>query len=147
MKVLQFPTITAVTLGCFLVSCVPTPRTPTVTIDLPKQEETIKTSQYNDMQGKYVGEIPAGYKLFVLAQDDFNYYLMSPPPSVDKNTKSWSQTNVSLTTPGKWKLHVFLADKTASEQLETKITNEDFSGFKILPGQMESVQNVDVNRK
>jgi hypothetical protein len=114
----------------------------TVTIELPEQEETIGRA-YDKMRGTYKGEIPDGYKLWVLAQDAHNYFLMYPPPSINTSTKSWSQRSV-LTSPGRWEIHVCLANRAASQLLENKAKSGDFSGFPSLPDGMEIVKSVSV---
>lgn len=157
MRFLQFPTITVVTLGCFLISCVPsqnlastptgspTPTTLTVTIESPKQGETIKEPAF-DMRGKYVGEIPNGYKLWVLIKDQYNYFMAYPPPSVAIPTKSWSQRNVRLGSLGSWELHVCLANKAASQWLEDRAKKGIWAGFPSLPEGIKTVKYIKVNR-
>jgi len=117
------------------------------TIDVPKEGGTITETAYNDMSGTFVGGIPDGYKLWVVARDQYNYFLTYPPTQVVPAMGKWSQTNVRLSTPGRWELHVCLANKKASEWFQKRVDGNDWSGFPSLPEGAETVRYVTVTRK
>jgi len=119
-----------------------------IKITTPKQDDVIKVDVYNDMKGTFEGDIPTGYKLWVLAQDQFNYFLMYPPPAtqVTRTMGTWSQTNVRLAAAGIWKLHVCLANANASQKFEDRAKLNDWSGFPVLPDGMETIRYVVVER-
>ena len=98
---------------------------PTFTIDTPREGEMIRTRVYNDMHGTYEGDIPPGYTLRVLARDPHNYFLMYPPMQVMRTMRRWSQTNIRLATPGRWELHVAMANEKASQWLEARAINHE----------------------
>lgn len=119
----------------------------TLSIEAPRDGETLTRDVYHDMHGTYIGQLPLGYRLWVLIRDQYNFYLVYPPTLVTRTMKSWSQTNVSLPTPGRWELHVCVADEEVSQQLEARAAHNDRSGFSSLPDGMETVRYVVVTRK
>lgn len=114
-----------------------------VTIDSPKDRSTISPI-FNDMRGKYVGEIPSNHKLWILGKDQYNYFLMYPPPSIDISSKSWSQKNVRL-SPGTWELHVCLGNSSGSNFLQDRANDGIFDGFSPLPDGIISIKYITVN--
>jgi hypothetical protein len=118
-----------------------------LTIEAPREGEVISTDVYNDMHGVFEGDIPEGYQLWVLARDQYNYFLIFPPTQFTRTMQKWSQTSVRLATPGRWELHVCLADQKASEFLRDKAEGNDWSGFSTLPKGMETISYVIVKRK
>jgi len=118
-----------------------------MTIDVPKEGTLITQGVYNEMHGTYEGKIATGYKLWVLAKDSYNFYLMYPPTEVVPSMQSWSQTNIRLATPGRWELHVCLANEAASKWLKVRATAGNWGGFPSLPEGMETVRSVKVKRQ
>ncbi len=119
----------------------------TYTIDAPRGGEIIKESPYNDMHGKFEKEIPSAYSLWVVARDQYNYFLMYPPTQVNHITKEWSQTNIRLDTLGRWELLLCVADKEASSWLEGQAKQGNWTGFPSLPKGMNPIQSVTVERQ
>jgi len=117
-----------------------------LTIDEPAEGSSIG-ADVPGMHGTFTGDIPETYKLWIVVRDQYNYFLMYPPAEVTPAMGKWSQTNVRLGTPGRWELHVCLADKTASEWFQKKADSNDWSGFATLPKGAETVRYVTVNRK
>lgn len=118
-----------------------------LTIDIPCQGDIISGDAYNDMKGKFTGDIPPGYRLWVLARDQFNYFLMYPPTQSIATQGLWSQTNVRLATPGRWELHVCLADEKASRSFEDKAKRNDWAGFSNLPEGVAVVRQIVVEKR
>ena len=119
----------------------------TLTIDAPREREVIRVESYEDMHGRYVGELPVGHRLWVLARDQYNYFLMYPPTQVTPTMRHWSQTNVILATPGRWELHVCVVDEAASRWLENRANSRDWSGFPSLPEGIRTVRYVTVQKE
>lgn len=117
-----------------------------LTIDAPKEGEKIATDVFDGMNGSYAGVVPSGHKLYVLARDRFNFFLMYPPPQVAHATKRWSQTNIRLATDGRWELHVCVADGAGAAWLEGRAAADDWSGFPALPSGIQSAKSVTVER-
>lgn len=118
-----------------------------LTIDSPKEGDTIVGDSYNDMRGTFEGDIQKGYGLWVLARDQYNFFLMYPPTHVIRKMGQWSQTNIRLSTSGQWELHVCLADEKASKWFQDKAGRNDWSGFPALPDGAETVQYVAVQKQ
>ena len=118
-----------------------------LTIDVPEEGEIITSGTYDDMEGSYVGKLPSGYRLWVLARDQYNYFLMYPPTQVTPTMGRWSQTNVRLATPGPWELHVCVGNEVASRWLEARAKKRNWSGFPSPPEGMETVRYVTVKRQ
>jgi hypothetical protein len=131
----------------FLSGCNGPPPPPSnVSIDAPLSGEIINESPYNDMHGTFEKEIPSEYTLWVIARDQYNYFLMYPPTQVNNIKKEWSQTNIRL-TPGRWELNLCVANKEASSWLEGRAKRGVWDGFPSLPKGMDSVQTVTVEMK
>src|SRR5437016_6085039 len=81
-----------------------------VVIEAPTEGAVIKSGVYDDMRGTAKGNLGAGKKLWVLAQDRYNYFLMYPEPTLTNG--EWTQSNIRLTA-GRWQLHVVTADAWA----------------------------------
>lgn len=118
-----------------------------LTIDAPRRDEIITGEVYNDMEGTFSGDIPNGYKLWVLAHDQYNYFLMHPPTQFIRTMGKWSQPNIRLVTPGNWELHVCLANDKASKWCQKRVDRNDWSGFSKLPKGMESIRYTIVNKQ
>lgn len=118
-----------------------------LTIIKPQENERITTDVYNEMQGALAREIPKRYRLWVLAKDQYNYFLMYPPPEVVFATKSWTQQNIRLATPGRWKLVVCIANNAGSQWLKSRDERRDSSGFPSLHEGIEVVKSVTVERQ
>jgi len=118
-----------------------------LSIESPEEGETISGNVYDAMHGSLDRDIPYGYTLWVLAKDRYNYFLMYPPTQFARTMGKWSQTNVRLNTPGRWELHVCLADKKASAALQSKADRNDLAGFPTLPPGMETVHYVTVQKR
>ena len=117
-----------------------------LTVESPKTGEMIKTNIYRGMQGEYVGDIPEGFKIWILAHDGQNYFLMYPSATVTPN--GWSQRNIKLDTLGNWELMVCLADSNGSNWFEQRATvEENFSGFSDLPDGAKILETVNIERK
>jgi hypothetical protein len=100
-----------------------------LTIESPRGGEIIRDYPYNEMRGTYSGVIPDGYELWVLARDEYNFYIMYPPTVVTPTMGNWSQTGITLRTPGRWELHVCLVNQQASQWIQTRVSLNDWSGF------------------
>ena len=100
-------------------------------IDSPKDRSVIDKDIIM-MEGTFKGQLPYGYKLWILAMH-FQYYMMYPPTQFRRTMGKWSQTNVRLTSKGRWELHVCVANEEASSWFEAKASRGDFSGFPRLP--------------
>jgi len=131
----------------FISGCDGPPPPPNVSIDAPLSGEIINESPYNDMHGTFEKEIPSDYTLWVVARDQYNYFLMYPPTQVNNIKKQWSQTNIRLSTPGRWELHLCVANKEATSWLEGRAKRGEWSGFSSLPKGMDSVHSVTVEKK
>ena len=118
-----------------------------LTIIKPQENERITTEVYNEMQGSLARKIPTGYRLWILSQDQYNYFLMYPPPAVVFATKAWTQQNIRLATPGRWKLVVCIANNAGSQWLESRADRRDWSGFPSIPESVEVVKSVTVERR
>jgi hypothetical protein len=118
-----------------------------LTIEAPRDGEVISTPVYDDMRGTYAEDLPSGHRLFVVARDHHNYFLMYPPPQVIRAMKHWSQTNIQLGSPGRWELHVCIANEAASQWLQARAEQRIWSGFPILPEGMEIVRYIAVERR
>ncbi|MBM4148324.1 MAG: hypothetical protein FJ224_04705 [Lentisphaerae bacterium] len=116
------------------------------TINTPRNGDNIEVPVYDEMWGTFKGTIPQGYRLWVLAKESSNFFLMHPPTQVTNTMKRWNQTNVRLATPGRWELHVCIADRDASDWLEARARQNNWSGFPTLPAGAETVEYVVVNR-
>lgn len=116
-----------------------------MTIEAPRDNEVID-GVYNGMHGTYTADLPSDSRLWVVAQDQYNYFLMYPPTHVGRAQKRWSQTNVRL-GPGRWTLHVCVANQAASQWLQARADKADFSGFAQLPPGLEPVGSVTVDRR
>jgi len=118
-----------------------------LTIDEPAEGRVIASGVYSEMHGTFAGDIPETYKLWVVARDQYNYFLMYPPTQVTRTMHRWSQTAVQLKAPGRWELHVCLADEKASKWFQEKADRNDWSGFASLPEGAETVRYVTVEKK
>ncbi len=137
-------TQTAATTAQAPVSVAPTVE---LVIDRPKEGEAITALPYDGMRGTLVGELPPGSSLRVLVRDSYNYFLMNPPVQFDKATGEWSQTNVRLSTPGRWQLCVCLADEQAASWLDGRVRRSDWSGFSALPDGLVVLRAVNVTKE
>jgi len=118
-----------------------------LTIVTPQENEIITTGEYNNMHGSLTRGIPKGYRLWILARNQYNYFLMYPPPEVAFSTKTWTQQNIRLATPGPWKLVVCIANNAGSEWLEARAKRSDWSGFPSAHEGIEVVKSVTVERR
>lgn len=125
---------------------VPPRATPAVSvaIELPRGGERITRVPYDDMKGTLVGSLLAGYSLRVLAKDSYNYFLMYPSVQLVATTGRWTQTNVRLSSSGRWLLCVCVADAAASAWLDKRASQADWSGFPALPDGLVVLQSVEV---
>jgi len=119
----------------------------TLTIEEPERNSVIRTQVYNDMHGKYGEELPLGHKLWVMARDPYNYFLVYPPTEVIPSIGEWRQTGIRLSTHGEWWLHICVANEKASKLLRERGKQGDWSGFSELPHGMETVRFVPVRAK
>jgi len=113
-----------------------------VAIGEPKAGQAIPPV-YDEMRGTYQGAFPGGFELWVLAQDQYNHFVMYPPTDVSHSGR-WSQKDIGLATPGRWELEVCLANKEGSQWLRSRATKRNFSGFPELPDGIEIQESVFV---
>lgn len=113
----------------------------------PTENQIIRSDIYDGMQGRYSGELFTGYKLWVLARNQYHYFLMYPATLTDSSEKIWSQDNIRLATKGQWELQVFVATEEASAFLERKARSKDWSGLLTTPDGMIMAASVNVERK
>ena len=117
-----------------------------ITIQKPRADEMLP-AVYNDMGGTFNGTIPFGYKLWVLVRDPTNYFLAYPPTQVVPTEQRWAQTNVRLPTPGSWELLICIGNEEASQWLQKRADNHDWSGFSKLPDGLEILRTQNVTRQ
>jgi hypothetical protein len=117
-----------------------------LTVDTPAEGDKIDVDVLDTMKGSFVGTIPAGDRLYVLARDRYKFFLVYPPTQLSHAMKRWSQTNVRLPTDGKWELHVCIANAVGSAWLEGRAEANDWSGFAKLPDGVQTVRYVNVER-
>ena len=117
-----------------------------LTVEAPVEGEKIDADVLDTMKGSFVGTIPAGHRLYVLARDRYNFFLMYPPTQLSQAMKRWSQTNIRLSTEGHWELHVCVADAAGAGWLDRRAEAKDWSGFPKLPDGVETARYITVER-
>jgi hypothetical protein len=120
---------------------------PLFDIEKPRKDEVITDEVYNDMHGTFRGTIPRGYRVCVVAKDAHNYFLMLPVADVIDSRKEWFQTNVMLSSPGRWRLNVCLANKQGAQFLSAVIAGDQSAVCEQLPEGIEVKASVLVERK
>jgi hypothetical protein len=118
-----------------------------VTITNPQPHDVITTEPYEGMSGTLPSKVPDGFKLWVLAQDRYNYFLMYPPTRSMAVQESWEQSNIRLSTPGTWRLNLAVANAKGSDWFERRKQQNDWSGFPSLPDGVEIIKSVYVKRR
>jgi len=98
-------------------------------------------NHYFTVSGKCKTRIPKGYSLWIIARDSLNqYYAMFPPIDLETGKHTWQHDWITLATPGKWQMSVYLADANATIWLLGKGILEEYSGFRQLPSDMEAIK-------
>lgn len=103
-------------------------------IFIPRNGDIITTAEYDEMSGTV--ELADSGTVFVFARDKFNYFLQYPPSEVDGG--SFSQSNIRLSTPGKWELHLCVATPAAAAGLHAAARRGEWA-FPVLPGGVTSI--------
>lgn len=130
-------------LATYLFHHYPVDRTnPTITIDAPQNEDTIRLPY--DMRGTFEGKIKEADSLWVLARDQYNNFFLNSPTLVISQNHQWSHTIISLGSPGRWELHVCLANEGATRQFQKRVDRNDWSGFPTLPEGAQTLRCVVV---
>ena len=96
------------------------------------------------IKGTLSGNIPFGYNLYILTQERYNYFLQNPPVQVVSTQNRWYQDNVKFGSPGQWKIHICLADESASIHFDKMAASNNWSGFSSLPEGCRIINYVEI---
>ncbi|MFZ0033913.1 MAG: hypothetical protein WAK60_02845 [Sedimentisphaerales bacterium] len=116
-----------------------------LSVSKPKDDDIIREQVFEEMEGKIENSLQSGYVLWVLAKNQYHYFLQNPPIAIVGN--NWSQKNIRLSTPGRWELHIYLASNSADRWFKDRAESRNWGGFDRLPRGAEILVSITVHRK
>lgn len=127
--------------------CPPEVESLNVSISTPVEGDIIEADSYSQMNGTFEGVLPDSLTLRVLAKDEYSYFIVDPAPILDPTQFTWKQSNVRLSTPGKWELIVYVSNQSASDSLRNWVKANGYAGFSVPPNGMKPLCRVRVRRQ
>ncbi|MFX0133488.1 MAG: hypothetical protein ACFFDN_07590 [Candidatus Hodarchaeota archaeon] len=116
-----------------------------LSITNPEEGDIFQVKTPFKVEGKYTGELPSNYRLWVLKKDAYNFFLNGSETVIKPNEKTWYQENVTIATSGEWKIIIYLATEAGSDTLRKLINEGYWSGIPTLPNGIHAINQINVN--
>lgn len=107
---------------------------------------TIITLPVIEAKGTISGDLPHGYRLYILLKDKTNYFLQYPAVEILSSQKKWSHGNINPTSDGEWRVLVCIASQDAVKEFEGRARRSDWAGRPNLPTGAMVMQSVIISK-